>query len=82
MKSVYLNGLSKVMLAIYGTAIVFGPPSVAQFIADSVVQGGSSEAVTRVIWMVGPVYVFCVSPFILAAVTRRWREVILGIIAK
>ncbi len=82
MKARYLNGLSKVMLALYGAAIVFGPPGIAQWIADLTTEGGAGLTVRRAIWAIGTFYFFCICPFVLSAVVRRWRSVILEIVEK
>ncbi len=82
MKNLYLNGLSKMMLSMYGAAVIFGPPMLAQFVAGSTNQEVRSEAVTRAIWLGGTIYVFCVSPFVLSLITRKWRNLIIEIVSK
>lgn len=82
MKILYLNGLSKVMLGLYAAAIAFGPPSLAQTLADALSPSGPSDAQTRIIWIAATVYMFCVCPFIFSAVTNRWRKQIVDIVEK
>jgi len=82
MKTLYLNGLSKMMVGVYVAAIIFGPSSIAQFIADVATNGQTSNSVTDTIWGFGAIYAFCVCPFLFNVVTRRWRHVIISIVEK
>jgi len=82
LKKSYVNGLSKIILVLYGTAIVFGPPVIAQLAAETFSNRGANESFTKYIWIAGTIYVFTTCPFILTAIIRRWRSVISGIIDK
>lgn len=82
MKTLYLNGLSKVMLGLYAAAIVVGPPSLAHPLVDALSLSGPSDARTKIISAAGTVYILCVCPFIFSAVTNRWRKQIVEIVEK
>ena len=80
MKTIYLNGLSKVMIGLYGAAIMFGPPSIALSIADVCSNGEASLTTTRVICSAGTVWVLGVCPFVMIAATRKWRHLLVQIV--
>jgi hypothetical protein len=82
MKTTYLNGLSKMMLGLYGAGIIFGPILLAHLFADFALGENSSEAVHRAISICGAVYVFCITPFIFSSLVTRWRRALVEIIEK